>query len=478
MKKTGRKRFLAGSLVMASIASLWGAQGHALTLPEAVDQALTNNPGLRSERVREKIEETRLAQAAGSYLPVVAVGESFISTDNPLNAFGILLNEALVTSSSFSNLNSLNNPANTQTFGFQAQISETIFSGGGRFHSIRSASRAKSARRFAVRWREEELVFETSQAFLDTLLASDRVELLREMVRMAREEEKIARDHVSTGRSVRAELLAADVHLNHQKTRLLEAQKDAELSKVRLAKLLGSENLPGTPRPDPELLVRARAVYKSLQGESVKSLVAGALERRPDYLSLRRAIAAKKEMASARLAGFFPQVSAQGLYNEYNPTLAWGKQDYTVIGQVQWNLFNGFSDKERRQRASLSVLEALYREQDLKNTLVYEVRSSRAEARTLHDALKVDEERVAEEAEERRIVHERYQVGLVQMADMLRSDVSYRRARLRLLTDRTRFVEAVLAERRAIGELSGNDPVLRSSALPAGEESSKGQVPS
>ena len=33
---------------MASIASLWGAQGHALTLPEAVDQALTNNPGLRS----------------------------------------------------------------------------------------------------------------------------------------------------------------------------------------------------------------------------------------------------------------------------------------------------------------------------------------------------------------------------------------------------------------------------------------------
>ena len=92
MKKTGCKRFLAGSLVVAGIVSLWGTQGSAMTLSEAVEQALANNPGLRSERVKEKIEETRLTEAAGSYLPVVAVGESFISTDNPLNAFGILLN--------------------------------------------------------------------------------------------------------------------------------------------------------------------------------------------------------------------------------------------------------------------------------------------------------------------------------------------------------------------------------------------------
>lgn len=476
MKNPRRTRAVVWSILWGGLLSLWSSNSGALTLTEAIDQALRNNPGLRSERVREKIDETRLVEAAGSYLPVIAVGESFISTNNPLNAFGILLNEALVTSSSFSNLNSLNNPANTQTFGFQAQVSETIFSGGGRFHRTRSALHATKSRRLAVRWKEEELVFQTSRAFLDTLLAADRVELLDEMVRMAQEEEKIARDHVSTGRSVRAELLSADVHLNHQKTRLLEAQKEAELSRVRLARLLGGESLPGAPRPDSGLLVRARAVYQILREESVKGLVAKALESRPDYLSLSRAIAARKEMASAQLAGFLPQVSAQGLYNEYNPTLAWGKQDYTVIGQVQWNLFNGFSDREKRQRASLAVLESLYRQQDLKNTLVYEVRSARAEARTLHDALKVDKERVAEGAEERRIVHERYQVGLVQMADMLRSDVAYRRARLRLLTDRTRFVEAVLAERRAIGELSGNDPVLRSTANPAASDNGQGKV--
>jgi hypothetical protein len=58
----------------------------------------------------------------------------------------------------------------------------------------------------------------------------------------------------------------------------------------------------------------------------------------------------------------------------------------------------------------------------------------------------------------------------------LRSDVAYRRARLRLLTDRTRFVEAVLAERRAIGELSGNDPVLRSTANPAASDNAQGKV--
>lgn len=450
-----------------------GAAG-ATTLPEAVESALRYNPGINSFRLQEKMAETRLTEAAGSYLPTLSVGENFISTNNPLNSFGILLNEALVTSSSFSNLNSLNNPANTQTFGFQAQVAETIFSGGGRFHAVRAASRRKSAGEETLRWKEEELVFDTSKAYLDSLLAVDSVRLLEEMVRMAAEEEKIAKDRVSAGKSVRAELLSAGVHLNHQKTRLLEAKKEAELSRVRLARLLGDARTSDRPLPDPSVLSRAAAVYRSMSGQGVDNLVAEALSARPDYRSLKKEIAARREMASAKLAGFFPQVSAQGLYNEYNPTLAWGKQDYTVIGQVQWNLFNGLSDRERRQRASLSVLEALERERDLKNTLIYEVRAASAEAGTLHEALKVDEERMAEEAEERRIVHERYQVGLVRTADMLRSDVAYRRARLRLLADRTHFVEAVLAERKAIGRLSGNDPVLRGGSVAPSELRSTG----
>jgi len=450
-----------------------GAAG-ATTLPEAVESALRYNPGINSFRLQEKMAETRLTEAAGSYLPTLSVGENFISTNNPLNSFGILLNEALVTSSSFSNLNSLNNPANTQTFGFQAQVAETIFSGGGRFHAVRAASRRKSAGEETLRWKEEELVFDTSKAYLDSLLAVDSVRLLEEMVRMAAEEEKIAKDRVSAGKSVRAELLSAGVHLNHQKTRLLEAKKEAELSRVRLARLLGDARTSDRPLPDPSVLSRAAAVYRSMSGQGVDNLVAEALSARPDYRSLKKEIAARQEMASAKLAGFFPQVSAQGLYNEYNPTLAWGKQDYTVIGQVQWNLFNGLSDRERRQRASLSVLEALERERDLKNTLIYEVRAASAEAGTLHEALKVDEERMAEEAEERRIVHERYQVGLVRTADMLRSDVAYRRARLRLLADRTHFVEAVLAERKAIGRLSGNDPVLRGGSVAPSELRSTG----
>ncbi len=450
---------LTGSLIV------WETAAGAMTLAEAVDLALKDNPGLASFRLREKMAETRLTEATGRYLPILSVGESFISTNNPLNAFGILLNEALITSSSFSNLNALNNPANTQTFGFQAQVAETIFSGGSRFHAVRAASRRIRAGTETVRWKEEELVYEAARAYLDSLLAVDRVTLFEELVRLAAEEEKIAKDRVSTGKAVRAELLSARVHLSHQKTRLLEAEKEAGLSRDRLTQLLGNMRSSDHPLPDSSVLSRADAVYRTMNGKGVDNLVADALSERPDYLSLKKEISARKEMASAKLAGFLPQVSAQGLYNEYNPTLAWGKQDYTVIGQVQWNLFNGLSDRESRQRASLSVEEALERERELKDTLIYEVRAAYAEAGSLHEALKVDEERMAEETEERRIVHERYQVGLVRTSDILRSDVAYRRASLRLLADRTHFVEAVLAERKAIGLLSENDPVFRGGAM-------------
>jgi outer membrane protein TolC len=458
-------------LVVLVVLSVRGAGAFALTLPQAVHLALLNNPDLRASRLSEQSQQTRSAQAIGSYLPTLAVGESFISTNNPLTSFGILLNEALVTSTAFSNLNTLNNPANTQTFGFQAAVSETIFSGGGRYHQLKAANRESEAQHELVRWKEKNLVAQTARAYLDVLLSSDRVSVLSDMVRTAREEEKIARDNVAAGKNVRAELLSASVHVKHLSVRLLEAQKDVTLARIRLSRLLGQRSDAGLLSRDPSLLPRAISAYRILEREGVDSLVGQALSDRPDYRALKKRIEERDEMAKGALAGFFPQVSAQGLYNEFNPTLAWGKQDYTVIGQVQWNLFNGLSDREKRQRSVLSLMEERYREEDRKNALIYDVRSAYAESETLSGALSVDRERLKEEAEERRIVHERFAVGLVRFADMLRSDVAYRRARLRLLTDRTRFVEAVLALKLAIGSLSEMDPVIRGQArnVPIGQ---------
>ena len=451
------------ALFVAAVVLLLPGPARALTLSEAIHAAIRGNPDLRAARLDEEAQKTRSVQALGTYLPTLAVGESFISTNNPLTSFGILLNEALVTSTSFTNLNTLNNPANTQTFGFQAQVSETIFSGGGRFHGVRAANRQSEARHELVRWKEQLLVEETSRAYLDVLLASDRASVLTDMVRTAREEEKIARDNVAAGKSVRAEYLAAGVHVKHLSVRLLESMKDVTLARIRLSRLMGHSKDSGILVRDPDLLGRAETAYRALGEKGVEALVGQALAERPDYLALEKEIAARREMARGALAGFFPQVSAQGLYNEYNPTLAWGKQDYTVIGQVQWNLFNGLSDREKRERASMQLLEAEYKEEDRRNALVYDVRAAWAESQTLYGELKVDEGRLEEESEEQRIVHERYRVGLVRFADMLRSDVAYRRARLRLLADRTRFIEAVLALKKAVGALSEKDPVFRNS---------------
>ncbi len=446
---------------------LFPAASRALTLSEAVHAALSGNPGLRAARLDDEARKTRITQAIGTYLPQLAVGESFITTNNPLTAFGILLNEALVTSNSFTNLDSLNNPANTQTFGFQASVAETLFSGGGRYHGVRAANRQSEAQHERVRWKEQMLVEETSRAYLDVLLASDRVSVLTQMVRAAGEEEKIARDNVAAGKSVKAEYLAAGVNAKHLSVRLLKAQKDVTLSRIRLSRLMGKAKETDLPVQDPDLLGRAQTAYRSLGRLGVEALVGRALSDRPDYQAFEKEIAARREMAKGTLAGFFPQVSAQGLYNEYNPTVAWGKQSYTVMGEIQWNLFNGMADREQRQRATLKVLEAEYQEEDRKNALIYDVRASYAESETLYGALKVDEGRLEEESEERRIVHERYRVGLVRFADMLRSDVAYRRARLRLISDRIRFVEAVLALKKSIGALSAQDPLFGTAKVAA-----------
>ena len=84
-----------------------------LSLENALEKAKDRNASVRLSELDYKISKVNYKQTYATFLPQITVGLNAISTNNPLNAFGFLLQQSTVTSMDFDPAK-LNNPGARQ----------------------------------------------------------------------------------------------------------------------------------------------------------------------------------------------------------------------------------------------------------------------------------------------------------------------------------------------------------------------------
>ncbi len=446
-----------------SLLFLFAAPVQALTLGEALDQALDNNPRWKRDQVREHLRQSERVQTLGSYLPSLAISETYINTNNPLTAFGILLNEGIVRASTLSSVNALDNPSYTQTFGFAATLSETIYSGGQRFYGVQASQHRERAAHEEGVWKRQTLISRVTRSFLDAILADREIHVIEMERQAADSDRKMAQDQWKQGRLLKADYLRANVHAVHLEVELLEARRRGMLARLELSRLLGRKIGSGTRFVPPSTLESSSlSLLSELSGKGEEALLSQAISTRPDYRAVEEEVQARDRQVHQALSGFLPHVSVQGIYNEYNQGLsAWGQQSYTALGQLSWNLFNGLSDMEGRRQARLRLKMAIYRQEDLTRALRYEVSKSLSTAMIAEKSISADGDRVAQSREALRIIRARYQVGLESVPRLLRAEARFRQASLMALRDQYRLEESVVDLLWATGTLSRKLPVFQ-----------------
>ncbi len=457
------KAGLLGTVSGFFVLCLSSGAGQALTLGQALDQALDGNPRWKSDQLREHLRQSERIRVLGSYLPSLAISETYINTNNPLTAFGILLNEGIVQTSTLSSVNALDNPSYTQTFGFAATVSETIYGGGERFYGLQASRHRERETHEDAQWKRQTLISRVTRSFLDAILADQEIHVI-DMERQAAESDwQTARNQWKEGRLLKADYLRTKVHAVHMEIELLDARRRGMLARLGLSRLLGRKIGAGARLLAPSALESSSATLLSeLSGKGEEALLSQAISTRPDYRAVEEEIQVRDRQVHQALSGFLPHVSAQGIYNEYNQGLsAWGKQSYTALGQVSWNLFNGFGDTENRRQARLRLRMAVYRKEDLTRALRYEVSKSLATALIAEKSLAADAERVAQSEEALRIIRARYQVGLEPVPRLMRAEARFRQARLMSLRDRYRMDESVVDLLWATGTLSRKMPIFQ-----------------
>ncbi|MGH9560721.1 MAG: TolC family protein, partial [Terracidiphilus sp.] len=210
-------------IIYGTLASLGAIAQQPLTLRQAIEQALRQNPEAAAARagVDEARSENSLARSA--LLPQVSFTEDLSEGDDPVYAFGTRLRQQRFTQANFA-VASLNNP------GPIGNASTRISGGWQLFDSLRTERQIHGAKLMeksaasqagAV---DQKIVFGVVAAYQQVLYTEREIDTAQHEVATAEALLNSADDHVNAGLAVESDRMAAEVNLAAAKQSLIAAE--------------------------------------------------------------------------------------------------------------------------------------------------------------------------------------------------------------------------------------------------------------
>jgi outer membrane protein TolC len=384
----------------------------ALTLPQAIARARTQNPDAGSAAAAEREAAQRVAQARAGYLPKVDVVESWQRGDQPVFVFSSLLGQRQFTADDFS-LAALNHPQALDNFRSAITVEQALFDGTTRANVAAAGlgHTAASVNRLRV---DQDLGASVTAAYGRVLATAAAAESAAAAVETAQADRDLSGNRRDAGLVTDADVLQLDVYVSQTRERQIRAASDERIARAELNQLMGE--------PLDTLFVLDRFPGAiAIDVTDLTSLQAEALENRPDV----KLAALQEEFAgvahTAARAAFLPQVSVQGGW-EFNGG-TWGTRASSwVVGAVaRINLFRGFGDKARLAEAEEQAARRALESEKARTSaaLAVHIAAARLEAARASEA--VGRAAVAQARESQRIVRDRYEAGLTDVASLLRA---------------------------------------------------------
>jgi outer membrane protein len=426
----------------------------SLTLKEAVRLALEKNPSVAAATAASQAVANRIAEARGGGLPKVNYSESWARSDNPVFVFSSLLTQHQFGAQNFQ-IEPLNRPDFLNNFQSQITVDQSLYDAGQTKHAVRSAKLARDVVREDGRRTRMETVAYVVRAYSDALLGAEQLKAAEQALRSVAADLERAESVRSAGMSTDADVLSIRVHLAGVREQQIRRKADLEVARAALNDALG------LPLDTPHTLSTPLTAVAGAEGPA-SDYETMADRQRPEALQAKLAVQmCEAELASAR-GSLLPRVSAHAAFeadrqNFYDK----GGANWLVSIGMQWNLFNGGSDKARIAESTLAVRRSEAERERAGSAIRLQVRRAYADFRAAVQRIEVASAAVAEAEESLRITQNRYGNGMSNVTDLLRTETAVLEARTRHLSAvHDQRIAAAMLE-MAAGSLGAESEVLR-----------------
>ncbi len=290
-------------LLLASgpAAQLFSQEPQPLTLPEAVNLALSRNPEVLTaqqqlEELKGKITEVR----SGAFPQISAEG------------FGLRMQDpSILNSSSFDKVpqefRDALTPVPANLFDVGLTVKQPIFTAGKVRTAIRLAEETQREKVASLEAVRQRVTFKVFQAFHDLLLAEENLAVVRETYEQRRRHLDQARVRFSNGVATEIDVLRSEVNVANTEPELIRAE-----NRVKLARS-GLNNLIVVDLEAPTRIV-GKLEYRAWPPPDLVQLQSVAMEARPEVQVARRQLDEARHMSKLAYAENKLSVDFEGRY--------------------------------------------------------------------------------------------------------------------------------------------------------------------
>jgi outer membrane protein TolC len=448
---------------------------HPMTVDEAVQLALKQNPSILSQVQQIKVQKGLVFQAQSKLLPQLTMASNYSQNANGLNPaseavrsqFDVLAvpanSQGLIVNSTGSNpFLSPNTPSGTNAFPIPASItsssanqtwqvtltvSQLIYDGGATIASRRAARINEDQAYYTLRDTIDTVVQTVRTQFYQIILNKALVQVQEESVNLLQSQLEDQKSRFEAGTVPQFNVLQAEGTLENQIPQLIAARNNYFISQVTLARTLG---IPASRQytTDNPLPVQGELGFTPIQYDLASALIV-ARANRPFLKAQRAAILASVENITVQAAGYKPTITADvGWEQRSNPNtnnLGNTLQGWFLGFQGSWNIFDGLLTYGRMQQARAQLEQSKVTYDDSVREVELEVATSVSNLRQA--ALTVDSAQtgVNVNLEALRLADERLAAGTGTQLDVLTAQQQLTTARSNLVSAQFSYLSAVFS---------------------------------
>jgi outer membrane protein len=418
-----------------------------LTLTDAVDLALANDPRTRAAWAGARSAAAAWAGSLSAWLPDVSLKAAASRRRNFPDGFSGGAGKDSLT-----------------VYGFEADLFFLIFDFGGRAASVAAAKEALLAADWSHNAAIQNAVLETEKAFFNYCAARALLEADRTSLAEAEAHFRAAEEKHRAGLATNADVLQARTAYSEVKLSVLTVEGQVRITCGVLANAMGypAHAFPEIGAIEP---VRPQAALS----ETVDALVARALSGRPDLQAVRASVRRASAAATGVLSRMFPTVSLTGYAARTRMENVPGRFDEAGGALLlQIPLFGGFSRQADWAAARASADAAAEQARFAEQSVILQVVAAHSDWMTAEGRVLTSDDLVAGALQSEAVASGRYKEGVGSMLDLLT-------AQRALASARAEQINARLGWFTALAQLAHDTGVLG----PAGENPlAPGHLPS
>lgn len=425
------------SLMAIIFLMIAGSIGHLdaqkLTLEGALQLANKNAPLAIMAHERVAVATSRVRQAESALYPNLTISSSYVSSDNPVQAFMYALNQG-----KFSLSADVNNPPRADNWQLTVQTGLRIFSGGRDLAIRRAAKAAKLGEQGMEQVTANEVSLKITKAFLDLLTAQQFARSSETAVNAYMAAEDVVAARLDVGAALRTDLLDIQVQRIQAEDQQLRAANTLALAQEGLKMALGLDSLPYSE-------------FAALDEVTIQEPAGSELSIRPEVAARDAYTRAARAELTAAKAAFLPSINLFATADRYQGWEFGGTNHNWTIGlTAEWAIFDGFltHSQATEKQAYLKISEEASRMARLQAS--FDLISAKSSMLEATKRVAVMAQAVTLASESTTLTRQRFEQGLAITSQIINAENALVQAEVGLAQAKADRLYAIASLRRAL----------------------------